>query len=758
MAAKKRKTSTAKPTRDAKADEPTLPTLPTLAELSALGLDSARYEALPEDARALVGRAVVAALPVLQEDPSQLAGQLWGRLADLEQPRLRAFLQELREAAHGVLMPLTRSLPSPDSPLMRELAGHSELVKVLRGLPKGRLLSAAEDGTLRLWDLARGSSRVLRGHPGPINAIAISPDETLFATGSDNAAIVLWSVKGYKKLAVLKGHARAVRELGFTPDGARLVSASDDGCMRVWEIPGGESRVVAQYSQGITAMAVSPVAPLAAVATMDNSLRLVELDGGPERILYDSTHNFIGTVAGAGLNAPNQSGLGHDDFAKTLAFSPDGETLYSGQESLIAWEVKTGDQRERLRGHSWPIEDLACSGDGRIASAAESVVLWERGGSKAPSRLCGHPEGAHAVVFEPGDDTLFVGYEDGAIKQWDLSRSAARAGAPGHLRNVWSLALCPDQATLASGGADKSVILWELDSGRELGRFEGFEEVFVHALAWSADGGRLCASSGKDLLEWDAASGALIGIRRWTGRPFSARMIAPLPDARVLVAGWGAGLLCWPAQGEPSFLSGYRSERYTTALAISADGQSAFHAVQEDPPGKVRCWDLARGEIIRELETPGESMKELVLSDSGRFLVGGGSTGGVYVWDASSGALLHQLERHPYWVSHLLALPGDRVLSGADQGPVCEWELEGGGLRRRLASLEHLNHLCVSHDGARLAACRKQSVTLFDLERDAPLASFRASGPVDHLRISGDGQTVIAGERAGAVSILRYVP
>src|SRR5690606_17839596 len=135
-------------------------------------------------------------------------------------------------------------------------------------------------------------------------------------------------------------------------------------------------------------------------------------------------------------------------------------------------------------------------------------------------------------------------------------------------------------------------------------------------------------------------------------------------------------------------------DRNTVALVLGPDRETVFHAAYHDDkelPGKVWRWDLGRGEIIAELETPGESVTRLALSDSGQFLIGGGSAGGVYVWDVDSMALRHQLEPHPYWITNLVALPGDRLLSGSSEGPVCEWDLPSGALRRRLSSLERLD-------------------------------------------------------------------
>src|SRR5262249_60300431 len=87
-------------------------------------------------------------------------------------------------------------------------------------------------------------------------------------------------------------------------------------------------------------------------------------------------------------------------------------------------------------------------------------------------------------------------------------------GPPGDVRRF---AISPDGRTLASAGEDGTVRLWDLPSGKEVGRLEGHDDVY--AVAFSPDGKTLVsggldnnASSG-DVNKITGRSGALAGRR-----------------------------------------------------------------------------------------------------------------------------------------------------------------------------------------------------------------------------------------------------
>jgi len=71
-------------------------------------------------------------------------------------------------------------------------------------------------------------------------ALAISPDETILASGSQDNRIILWSITEEERLASLEDHTNDVVSLTINSEGTRLFSGSIDGTIKIWSLPDGE--------------------------------------------------------------------------------------------------------------------------------------------------------------------------------------------------------------------------------------------------------------------------------------------------------------------------------------------------------------------------------------------------------------------------------------------------------------------------------------------------------------------------------------
>jgi WD40 repeat protein len=89
------------------------------------------------------------------------------------------------------------------------------------------------------------------------------------------------------------------------------------------------------------------------------------------------------------------------------------------------------------------------------------VRLWDIGSRSARATLRGHYGGVSSVAISPDDKTIASAGRDGTIKLWDLESGEEKTTLTGHAAWVTSVAFSPDGRTLISGSEDGTVRLWQ---------------------------------------------------------------------------------------------------------------------------------------------------------------------------------------------------------------------------------------------------------------------------------------------------------
>ena len=219
----------------------------------------------------------------------------------------------------------------------------------------------------------------------------------------------------------------------------------------------------------------------------------------------------------------------------SVAFSPDGQTLASGTSSFLdLWRWDGALVRE-----DWGqgVDSLAFSPDGQIlaSGSGDTVQLLQISDGTLLRTLEGHTASVYSVAFSPDGQILASGSSDKTVSLWRVSDGALLRTLEGHMGGVSSVAFSPDGQTLASGSGDNTVRLWWVSDGALLRTLEGHTGG-VTSVAFSTDGKTLASGAYDTTVSlWRVPDGAL--LRTLEGHTDGVTSVAFSPDGQTLASG-----------------------------------------------------------------------------------------------------------------------------------------------------------------------------------------------------------------------------
>ncbi|PDW03980.1 WD40 repeat domain-containing protein [Candidatus Viridilinea mediisalina] len=370
------------------------------------------------------------------------------------------------------------------------LIGHTGWINDLIFVPgdnnnddNNHLISVSGDLSMLIWDLnERRPLFTYSAHVAPINAVAISADRTLIATGGADSQIVLWSYDrpawlgqrtfegrvGYRGLALAlpdENTPLALISREYSDD-----SSVDYSIRRADQPRPADADIRATPPLTNTrSVALSPDGQLIAVGFRDGRVQLWNAEGEE-------------------IEPPLQLAAteGSDPNVWTLAFSSDSRRLAWGNNDgrIVVWDLDQPSQPalelpygrgddETPIGHTARITALAFSPDGSIlvsGSSDNQVFLW----NLTDASLLSNPldegnEEISSLAFSPQGDLLAAGGVQ-SVFLIDVNKGE-RIAAPlvGHRALIVSLAFNSNGSMLASGSRDQTIVLWDVAARRRFG-------------------------------------------------------------------------------------------------------------------------------------------------------------------------------------------------------------------------------------------------------------------------------------------------
>ncbi|KAH7923669.1 WD40 repeat-like protein [Leucogyrophana mollusca] len=323
----------------------------------------------------------------------------------------------------------------------------------------------------------------------------------------------------------------------------------------------------------------------------------------------------------------------------------------------------------------------------------------------------GHRHFVSSAIFSPDGRRVVSGSRDKTLRVWDAeSGEVILRPLEGHDGWITSVAFSPNGKQVASGSYDKTIRVWNVESGEMvLGPLRGHFSR-VNSVAFSPDGTMVVSGSGdKTLYLWDATSGEPI-FRPLEGHTGEVRSVAFSPDGKHITSGstdctvrvWDAG------SGQAALAPFVGHTNHVNTVAYSPDGRQIASGSYDRT---IRIWDATNGMLASPpIRAHNDGVNSVAFSPDGKRLASGSLDRTIMIWEVETGCCISgPFEGHFGDILSVVFSPdGKRILSGSGDRTMRMWKAKMK--ERRIASRpfsghsDAIRHITISPDGQHVAS------------------------------------------------------
>jgi WD40 repeat protein len=490
---------------------------------------------------------------------------------------------------------------------------HDDEINSAQFDPEGhRILTASNDHTCRLWDVATAQfTGVQLMHDAPVTNAIFSPNGQL-AAAIVGTKVWVWQLRDNGVLKQKLTHDVVVTCVQFSRDGLALFTGVADGKVREWNLANG--KIVGepiQEESGIVSMDIDSSGRDLVLGTANGTARVwrppprypianrLVHPGAIEAISLSPDGRTLLTAGDDGQarlwdlsrTETPRALLPHKAAVLTAVFKPDGAFALTGAADATArmWETQSGAAVGAPLPHATTVLNVAFRPDGELfATATETGVaqLWQTASRQRIGGPIRHEPRISAIEFSRDGKLFMTAGWDGKVRLWNAATAESIGAAFGTESEITCARFAPTGDAIATGHRDGAINLWSL-SGKLLHRMS--HKKAITDLAFNSAGQYLVTGSEDQTASiWDVATGRPLGDPLLHEAPVTAVAFDPVNN-RVATAADDGTVRLWNSPTGQPITETLRHDKAVTALAFSRDGKTLFSGSRDRT---VRIWDV----------------------------------------------------------------------------------------------------------------------------------------------------------------------
>jgi WD40 repeat protein len=626
----------------------------------------------------------------------------------------------------------------PELTQVKELIGHEGPVTALDNISSAdaQIISGSEDGSVRLWNLETGNVIREIKQGGPVAALAVRRDGKRFASAGADKIVRLWDLNDGKEIAQLKGD-RYAQEFAANLERA-LIFAKSEVDFHKAALKSAETNHAAQIERVKKATEASEATEKAFAEKQKKLMEASEAKAAVEKMLEAAKAEARKTAED--LEAADKAAKQAEAEAKTTQETPGQDKVEKAAAEAAAKSKAAAEARKNADKASTEAKQKEKEATEKLTAATKTVDGAEKELKKAEQtkstaetelQLAGKAAEAAAEAVTQGKEA--IQQADDFQKETEAERDTAKKAAADSDQPVRAIAFSPDHLTLATAGADGLIHLWSAENGAAFETLSGHKGA-VQAIVFASNGRLASGAADRSVVIWDLNAewklDRMIGTGD-SGSPLVDRVNAVRfsPDGKWLATGGGEPT----RDGEIKLWQANTGNLIRSFTNVHSD---AVFSLDFSPDGKylasgaadkfVKVIELGTGKIVKQFEGHTHHVLGVSWNRNERSLASAGADNVVKIWDFVKGEKTKNIAGFDKEVTSISFVGyTDQALAASGDAKVRLVREDASDVRSFAGATDFIESAAVTPDGKVVIAGGQDSILrVWDGTNGKLLASF----------------------------------